>query len=65
MDNIIYALCATKGNMYASIKEVLRRREGLDLGGVRKPLFNLVEEDMPLIDRCVALIDAAMDKWVK
>ncbi len=65
VDNIIYALCATKGNMYASIKEVLRRREGLDLGGVRKPLFNLVEEDMPLIDRCVALIDAAMDKWVK
>ncbi len=29
------ALRRPKGNMYASIKEVLRRRENLDLGGVR------------------------------
>jgi N-acetylneuraminate lyase len=65
IDNIIYALCATKGNMYASIKEVLRRREGLDIGGVRAPLTDLVPEDMPLIDKCVEMIDAAMDKWIK
>lgn len=65
VDNIIYALCGTKGNMYASIKEVLRRREGLDLGGVREPLYNLVEEDMPQIDKCVAMIDEAMAKWIK
>lgn len=64
VDNIIYAMCATKGNMYASIKEILRRREGLDLGGVREPLYNLVEEDMPLIEKCVAMIDEAMAKWV-
>ena len=38
VDNIIYALCAAKCNMYASIKEVLRRREGIDLGSVRPPL---------------------------
>ena len=64
VDNIIYAMCATRGNMYASIKEILRRREGLDLGGVRAPLYNLVEEDMPQIETCVAMIDEAMDKWV-
>jgi N-acetylneuraminate lyase len=64
IDNIIYALCATKGNMYASIKEVLRRREGLDIGGVRAPLTDLVPEDMPLIDKCVEMIDAAMEKWI-
>ncbi|MCD7770223.1 MAG: dihydrodipicolinate synthase family protein [Oscillospiraceae bacterium] len=64
-DNIIYALCGTQGNMYAAIKEVLRRREGLDLGGVREPLYNLQPEDMPQIDKCVELIDAAMAKWVR
>ncbi|MCD8331745.1 MAG: dihydrodipicolinate synthase family protein, partial [Oscillospiraceae bacterium] len=37
VDNIIYATCATKGNMYAVIKEILRRREGLDIGGVPRP----------------------------
>jgi N-acetylneuraminate lyase len=64
IDNIIYALCGTKGNMYASIKEVLRRREGLDIGGVRAPLTNLVPEDMPQIDLCVKMIDEAMARWI-
>ena len=65
INNIIYAMCATRGNMYATIKEILRRREGLDLGGVRAPLYNLVEEDMPQVEQCVAMIDAAMAKWIK
>lgn len=65
VDSIIYAMCATKGNMYASIKEILRRREGLDLGGVREPLYNLVPEDMPQIETCVRMIDEAMDKWIR
>ncbi len=64
VDNIIYATCATKGNMYAVIKEILRRREGLDIGGVRAPLYNLVSEDMPQVERCVELVDAAMEKWI-
>ena len=59
------AMCATKGNMYASIKEIIRRRESLDLGGVRAPLYDLTDEDMPQIEKCVAMIDAAMAKWVK
>ncbi len=64
VDNIIYATCATKGNMYAVIKEILRRREGLDLDGVREPLYNLVPEDEEQVATCVAMVDSAMEKWV-
>ncbi len=62
--DIILALCGCKGNMYATIKAVLKIREGLDLGGVRKPLFNLVPEDMANVQRCADMIDAAVAKWV-
>ena len=44
-NKIIEALCSGHGNMYGMIKEVLRIREGLDIGGVRKPLTDLTEED--------------------
>ena len=64
IDNIIYALCATKGNMYATIKGVLRIREGLDLGGVRAPLVDLVPEGMPKVEKAAAMIDAAMAEFV-
>lgn len=64
IDNIIYALCATKGNMYATIKGVLKIREGLDLGGVRAPLVDLVPEDMPKVEKAAAMIDAAMAEFV-
>ncbi|MCC8129540.1 MAG: dihydrodipicolinate synthase family protein [Clostridiales bacterium] len=64
VDNIIYATCATKGNMYAVIKEILRRREGIDVGGVREPLYNLVPEDEPQVALCVSMVDAAMEKWI-
>ena len=57
INTIIYALCGCKGNMYGVIKEVLRRREGLDIGGVRAPLANLVPEDMPKIEAVCKLID--------
>ncbi|MBQ9648158.1 MAG: dihydrodipicolinate synthase family protein [Oscillospiraceae bacterium] len=63
VDNIIYALCAPKCNMYASIKEVLRRREGLDIGGVRAPLANYAAEDGEKIAQAVKLIDEAMKRW--
>ena len=63
VDNIIYALCAPKCNMYASIKEVLRRREGLDIGGVRAPLANYTPADDEKIAHAVKLIDEAMKRW--
>ncbi|MCI8537270.1 MAG: N-acetylneuraminate lyase [Oscillospiraceae bacterium] len=65
INEVIYALCACKGNMYGVIKAVLKKREGLDLGGVRAPLYNLIPDDMPKVDHAAALIDAAMGKWVK
>lgn len=65
IDNIIYAMCGAKGNMYAVIKEILRRREGLDIGGVRAPLYNLVEGDLPQVEKCVTMIDEAVARWIK
>ena len=64
VDNIIYALCATKCNMYATIKEVLRRREGIDLGGVRPPLAGYTDGDDAAVARAVARIDEAMARWI-
>ena len=64
VDNIIYALCGGKCNMYASIKEVLRRREGLDLGGVRPPLADYTAADDAAIAHAVSLIDLAVQRWI-
>ena len=63
IDTIIYALCACKGNMYAVIKEVLRRRENLDIGSVRAPLSPLEESDMPQVALCCKLIEEATAKF--
>lgn len=62
INEIIYGMCSCKGNMYAVIKELLRRA-GLDLGSVRLPLTALIPEDMPQIDKCEAMIKAAMEKY--
>lgn len=56
IDRIIVALCSTKGNMYAVIKEILRCH-GLDLGSVRLPLSPVAEQDIPQIEACKRLID--------
>ena len=64
VNNIIYKLCSGKGNMYAMIKATLKKRTGLDLGGVRPPLANLFEADMPIVDEAAAMIDAAIAKYV-
>lgn len=62
-DRIIYAMCACHGNMYAVIKEIMRRREGVELGGVRPPLPNLIPEDLPQVERCARMIDEAIAKY--
>ncbi len=59
---IIYALCGCRGNMYAVIKKVMELRDGLYLGGARKPLTDITEDDMPKILECVQMIDAAVRK---
>ena len=64
VNNIIYAMCSCKGNMYAVIKEIIRRRNNIDLGGVSAPLYNLVPEDEAQVAKCVSMIDEAMKKWL-
>ena len=44
-DRIIYKMCEAHGNLYAVMKEILRRMYGLELGGVRAPLPGLIPED--------------------
>lgn len=63
IDAIIYAMCACKGNLYAVMKEILRIRENLDIGGVRKPLPNLLPEDMEQVKKCAKMIDEAIAKF--
>ena len=65
LNNIIYKLCEGKANLYATIKATLKKREGIDLGGVRAPLTNVSCEDIPIVEEASAMIDAAIEKYVK
>ena len=60
---IIYKLCSGHGNMYGMIKESLRRLGAPDCGSVRAPLAELCEADYPIVDECVAMIQAALNKY--
>ena len=60
---IIYKLCSGHGNMYAMIKEVLRKMGCPDCGSVRAPLAELIESDYPIAGECVAMIKAAVAKY--
>ena len=62
-DEIIYEMCAAKGNLYAVIKEIIRRRYGIDLGDVRRPLASLFPEDEAHAAKCVSLINDAVAKF--
>lgn len=60
---IIYKMCSGHGNMYAMIKEILRRMGCPDCGSVRAPLAELIESDYPIADECAAMIRAAIAKY--
>lgn len=62
-DSIIYKMCSGHGSMYAVIKAILRLREGLELGGVRKPMPALTENDMNLVKECADMIEKAIQKY--
>ena len=64
INNIIYKLCSGKGNMYAMIKKVLNIRTGLEFGGVRAPLYNLVESDISIAEEAAAMIETAGKKYI-
>ena len=59
IDRIIYKMCECRGNLYAVMKEILRGR-GIDIGGVRKPLPDIVPEDRAAIDESSRMIDEAV-----
>ena len=62
-NEIIYAMCACHGNMYGVIKEIIKIREGFDIGGVRRPLPPLIPEDRSQVKKCAEMIDQAMDRF--
>ena len=59
-NEIIYAMCSCHGNMYAVEKKIIAMRDGVECGGVRKPLANLIPEDMATVEKCRAMIDEAV-----
>ena len=60
---IIYKLCAGHGNLYAVMKEVIKQQYGLDMGGVRAPLANLIDSDKAVVDACSKQIQDAIAKY--
>lgn len=62
-DSIIYKMCSCHGNMYAVIKEILRINENLNIGGVKAPLTNIVESDMPIIQEAAKMIRDSIAKY--
>ena len=64
VDAIIYKMCSAHGNMYAVIKEILKIYEGLELGGVRKPLSSLIDADMAVVEEAAKMIRDAKEKYL-
>jgi len=64
VNEIIEILCSGQGNMYAVIKAVLARTEGLELGGVRAPLMQVSREDDAVIEKAADAIRAAKDAFL-
>ena len=61
---MVQNLCSAQGSMYAVIKGVLRINAGVDCGGVREPLYNLVPEDQIIVDRCAKGIQALEARYL-
>ena len=64
VNDIITALCSCKGNMYGVIKATLKINHNIEIGGVRSPLANLVEEDMPRVEAVAKLIRDTEAKYL-
>lgn len=64
VNDIITALCSCKGNMYGVIKATLKINYNIEIGGVRSPLANLVEEDMPKVEAVAKLIRDTEAKYL-
>lgn len=60
---IIYKMCSTQGNMYATIKEIIRLQGGPDVGSVRAPLLELAAEDQPVVEEAARMIAEAIRQY--
>ena len=63
INEIIYKMCSCHGNMYGVIKEILRINENLNIGSVREPLADLIEEDMEIVKEAALMIKTAIKKY--
>ncbi len=64
VDAIIYKMCSAHGNMYGVIKAILKKNEGLELGGVRKPLAALIDSDKEIVEEAAGMIRDAREKYL-
>lgn len=64
INSIIYKMCSAHGNMYGVIKAILKINEGLELGGVHKPLPSLIESDMAIVEEAAKMIRDAKAKYL-
>lgn len=64
VDAVIYKMCSAHGNMYGVIKEILRENDGIDIGGVRKPLASLIDSDMEIVHEAAKMIRDAKAKYL-
>lgn len=64
VNEIIYKMCSAHGNMYGVIKAILKINEGLELGGVRKPLPALTDEDHAIVEQAVSMIRTAKENYL-
>lgn len=60
IDEIIGVMCSCRGNLYAVMKEILKRN-GMNIGGARLPLAPVVQADMEKIEQADRLIKRAIE----
>lgn len=60
---IIYKMCSAHGNLYATMKEILRLQGGPDIGSVRAPLAEMAETDKEIARECADKIKQAIEKY--
>lgn len=63
VDTIIYKMCSAKGNLYAVMKEILKRH-GVDCGSVRAPLLGLQPGDEAVVQEADSMIETAIKTWI-
>ena len=60
---IIETMYVGHSNLYAIIKEYLRRYQNLDLGGVRAPMTNFVSQDDHIVTQMASMIKTAIQGY--